>query len=130
MQPSVGQWLASAGLDDDPLAVGVVSVPRRAIPPIGGVMGILLSEKDGAARIEKIIPKCPAEVAGIKTDDIITHVNGENIANVVQLPRHSAKTPSRRNRHAHHQTRRANSQHHAPTEASPPGPECSSKSHE
>ena len=39
-RPTVGQWLATAGMGDDPLGIGIVSVPRRVIPPVGGVMGI------------------------------------------------------------------------------------------
>ena len=44
-RPSVGQWLATAGMGDDPLGIGIVSVPRRAIPPVGGVIGVLLRDK-------------------------------------------------------------------------------------
>ena len=38
-QPAVGQWVVAAGMADDPLAVGVVSVPRRTIPPTSGADG-------------------------------------------------------------------------------------------
>jgi serine protease Do len=84
-QPAVGQWVASAGIGDDPLALGIVSVPRRAIPPAGGVIGIQLSEKDGEATIEKIMPKSPAEKAGLKAGDIVTHVDGEIAHNTPEL---------------------------------------------
>ena len=40
-EPAVGQWVIAAGLDDDPLAVGVVSVPDRKIPPVRAAMGVL-----------------------------------------------------------------------------------------
>ena len=72
----VGQWLISAGMGDDPLAVGVISVPRRAIPAVGGVTGIEIGDKDGAAIVLKVLPKSPAEKAGVKAGDQITHVNG------------------------------------------------------
>lgn len=85
LQPTVGQWLATAGMDDDPLAIGIVSVPRRAIPPVGGVIGILLAEKGDQACIEQIVPKSPAEAAGLKPKDIITHINGRIAANTMEL---------------------------------------------
>jgi len=85
LQPTVGQWLATAGMDDDPLALGIVSVPRRAIPPIGGVIGIQLAENDGEACIEQVIPKSPAEAAGLKAKDVITHINGQNAPNTMEL---------------------------------------------
>ena len=85
LQPTVGQWLASAGMDDDPLAVGIVSVPRMAIAPIGGVIGIQLAEQNGEACIEQVMPKYPAEAAGLKSKDIITHINGQSIPNTMEL---------------------------------------------
>ena len=65
-QPDVGQWLATAGMDDEPLAVGIVSVPRRAVPPAGGLIGVMLGQKEGSAEIEQVLPKSPAEKAGMK----------------------------------------------------------------
>ena len=85
LQPTVGQWLATAGMGDDPLAIGIVSVPRRAIPPIGGIIGIQLAEKDGEACIEMVMPKSPAEAAGLKAKDIVTHINGQLPPNVMEL---------------------------------------------
>ncbi len=85
LQPTVGQWLATAGMGDDPLAIGIVSVPRRAIPPIGGIIGIQLAEKDGEACIEMVMPKSPAEAAGLKAKDIVTHINGQSAPNVMEL---------------------------------------------
>ncbi|HBO43979.1 MAG TPA: hypothetical protein DD670_08615, partial [Planctomycetaceae bacterium] len=38
--PKVGQWVAVPGLDKDPLAIGVVSTPRRAIPAARGLLGV------------------------------------------------------------------------------------------
>jgi S1-C subfamily serine protease len=85
LQPTVGQWLATAGMDDDPLALGIVSVPRRAIPATGGVIGIKLAIKEGEARIDEVVPKSPAEVAGLKANDVITHVDGRPAANTMDL---------------------------------------------
>jgi serine protease Do len=85
LQPTVGQWVATAGMDDDPLAVGIVSVPRRAIPATGGVIGIQLVEQNGEACIEQVLPKFPAAAAGLKPKDIITHLNGESVPNTMEL---------------------------------------------
>jgi serine protease Do len=85
LQPTVGQWLATAGTDDDALAIGIVSVPRRTIPPVGGIIGIKLAEKDGAATIETVMPKSPAEAAGLKAKDVITHLNGQIAPNMMEL---------------------------------------------
>jgi serine protease Do len=85
LQPAVGQWLATAGMDDDPLALGIVSVPRRAIPATGGVIGIQLIEQNGEPCIEEVLPKFPADAAGIKPKDIITHLNGQSVPNTMEL---------------------------------------------
>jgi serine protease Do len=85
LQPTVGQWLATAGMDDDPLAVGIVSVPRRSIPPAGGVIGIQLVEQNGEARIEEVLPDHPAARAGLKPKDIITHLDGRSVPNTMEL---------------------------------------------
>ncbi|MBN2217097.1 MAG: trypsin-like peptidase domain-containing protein, partial [Pirellulales bacterium] len=42
--PDVGQWVAVPGLGEDPLAIGVVSVPRRPIPHEKGTLGVLIQE--------------------------------------------------------------------------------------
>ncbi|MFZ1936301.1 MAG: trypsin-like peptidase domain-containing protein [Thermoguttaceae bacterium] len=85
LQPTVGQWLVTAGMEDDPLAVGIVSVPRRSIPPIGGVIGIRLAERDDKAIIEEVLPRSPAEAAGLKPQDIITQINGQSAPSVMEL---------------------------------------------
>jgi serine protease Do len=85
LQPSVGQWLATAGMDDEPLALGIVSVPRRAIPPAGGVIGVLLSDNDGEAKVEEIVTPSPAQTAGLRAGDVITHVDGEPVPNTDEL---------------------------------------------
>jgi len=85
-QPAVGQWLAAPGPGDDPLALGVMSVPPRRIPPASGVLGITLKpDEKTEAQIEKVLPRSAAERAGMKDGDIITHVNGKPVRNSAEL---------------------------------------------
>ena len=84
-EPAMGQWVAVPAPADEPLAVGVVSVPRRKIPPISGILGVVLKEGKDGAPIEKVLPKTPAEKAGLKPDDVITHVNGKATPNRREL---------------------------------------------
>jgi S1-C subfamily serine protease len=88
---AVGQWVASAGLTDEPASLGVVSVPRRPIPPVHGVMGIQLAMAEGPATIEKVMPLTPAEKAGIKPQDVVTEVNGEKVESAKDLQAYLAK---------------------------------------
>jgi len=84
-EPEVGQWVAVPGTGDDPLAVGVVSVPTREIPPEPGLIGILLEESDEGPRVKSVVPNSPAQKAGLKPDDLITHCNGKMVKNPAEL---------------------------------------------
>jgi serine protease Do len=90
-QLAVGQWVASPGMTDEPISLGVVGVPRRPIPPIHGVMGIRLTQNEGPALIEEVMPLTPAEKAGIKAKDIVTQINGENVESTKDLQNYLAK---------------------------------------
>jgi S1-C subfamily serine protease len=76
-QPAVGSWVVTPGMADEPLAAGIVSVPRRPIPPASGMIGVKLAEKDDEAQIEQVFAHSPAEKAGIKPSDVVTRINGE-----------------------------------------------------
>jgi len=85
-RPDVGAWIASAGLSDEPIGLGVISVPVRRIPPQRGMLGVVLSDEDNkGAKIEKIVDGSPGEKAGLKVGDIITHVNGTRVEGRQQL---------------------------------------------
>jgi S1-C subfamily serine protease len=77
--PSVGQWVAVPGLGEDPLAIGVISTPRRPIPPRRGLLGVTIGKTPKGVVIILVIPKGPADKAGLKRNDIITHVNGKPV---------------------------------------------------
>ncbi len=73
--PAVGAWLASVGRSRDPLAVGVVSVPPRAIPPQAGILGVQLDEE--LPLVVRVFPESAAEEAGIQQHDRIVSVGGK-----------------------------------------------------
>ncbi len=89
----VGSWLASVSAGKEPLAVGVVSVPQRAIPKQPGALGIQRKIVDGKeptkeAQIGTIYPNSAAAAAGLKVDDIITHINGKAVPTFEELATH------------------------------------------
>jgi serine protease Do len=84
----VGNWVAAPGTGEDPVAIGVVSVAARNVPvgktpppakPGGGYLGIGLATDDTVARVSQVAPGQAAEKAGIKVNDIILSVNGEEV---------------------------------------------------
>ena len=83
--PSVGHWLATPGLDDLPVSVGVVSVKRRAIPKARALLGIRGGDHPFGVRITQITKNGGAEKAGLKKDDIITWIAGATVKNLEEL---------------------------------------------
>jgi len=73
--PATGSLLASVGIDEEPVAVGIASVPRRSIPRIAGVLGIRLKSPRGAAEIAEVFENGAAESAGIQTGDVVEQIN-------------------------------------------------------
>ena len=53
---SVGQWVATPGMTDLPVGVGILSVPVRAIPPLTGQLGVMMDEKKSDATIKQVMP--------------------------------------------------------------------------
>jgi serine protease Do len=74
--PGVGSWVATPGLDKDPLSVGVVSVEARPIARARGALAVVLSESpDGnGPYIQQTLANGAAERAGLLPGDRITHV--------------------------------------------------------
>lgn len=87
---AVGDWAASVGIDDDPVAIGVISVAMRTIPlskkELGknppdlsksGYLGIQLETGKGGVLIVQVMPDTAAAKAGLKANDLILTLNGK-----------------------------------------------------
>lgn len=77
----VGTLVAAVGVDEDPLATGVISIAARSLSDKGkGALGIMFDinaeEADKGVAISKVFPNCPAEKAGLRSGDVIIAVNG------------------------------------------------------
>lgn len=85
----VGNWVATPGLSDDPLAIGVVSVATRTmnrgdyppspLAPNGGFLGVGLEPGDGGPRVNSVMKDGAADKAGIKVDDVVLLVAGVRV---------------------------------------------------
>jgi serine protease Do len=84
----VGNWLASAGLGDDPIAVGVVSVAARDLParqtrptpaPSSAYLGVAFDTGEGGAKVTQVLSGTGAEKAGLKVDDTVVALAGEAV---------------------------------------------------
>jgi len=80
-----GQWVASAGMTRDPLALGVVSVAPRPIPAQPGVLGVRIEDADGGVLIAEAMSNKAAAKAGLRDGDVITGLDGETITSRQQL---------------------------------------------
>jgi len=86
-EPPIGAWLATVGIDRDPVAVGVMSVEPRKIARRYGVLGVNLVENDRRAMVASVFPETGAARAGILQGDIITAVNEIPTPTLEQLQR-------------------------------------------
>jgi serine protease Do len=92
---TVGRWVASAGTGEDPVAIGVISVATRPFkqgdqPPKqlnsnSGFLGVNLDAGEGGAKIVGFFKGGPAEKAGLKLNDIVTHVGKRRILDTESL---------------------------------------------
>ncbi|QEG32918.1 S1C family serine protease [Bythopirellula goksoeyrii] len=73
--PVVGSWLASAGMDSYPIAVGIVSVEPREIPHQAGILGIQLDAVANRALIVRVFPGSAASKAGLLVNDTILEID-------------------------------------------------------
>jgi len=78
--PLAGSWLATPGMDEIPVAIGVVGASARKIDAPSGILGIMLDQDEKGPRVDQVMPKSGAEKAGMQVNDIVLAVNGEKVA--------------------------------------------------
>jgi serine protease Do len=85
-----GHWVASTGVDEDAVAIGVISVPAREVPASkfaaptgspGGYLGMALDLDFAGVKVQEVFADTPAKKAGVKAEDQILALNGESVAN-------------------------------------------------
>lgn len=86
LDPKVGRWLATPGLNELPVSVGVLSVGRRRIPGPRPLLGVRIKpDSVNGAIIDAITPNSGAAKAGLKKGDIITWIAGSVVKNHASL---------------------------------------------
>lgn len=76
----LGTIVAAVGFEEQPAAVGVVSVqPRNLREARRGFLGVNLRAAEGGILLIRILPKSPADNAGLKQFDLVTSLNGKKI---------------------------------------------------
>jgi serine protease Do len=98
----VGNWVASVGTGEAPVAVGVVSVatrslsPRELAAPItspnSGFLGVGTDKAEGGVKVIAVTAKSAAEKAGIKVNDVILTLAGRPVKDPETLIGRMAQT--------------------------------------
>lgn len=78
-QPKVGSILATSGLGDSPLAIGVYGLDARPVAMKNPMLGVMLSKNPGPAVVDQVVEKSCAANAGIIPSDVILSVNDTTI---------------------------------------------------
>lgn len=83
-EPPLGSILTATGAMNEPLGIGLLSVPGRAMAKVGFI-GIQAGESDHGVLIEKIVPNGAAVEAGLKDKDVITKFDGNKVDDPVEF---------------------------------------------
>jgi hypothetical protein len=69
---------------------------RKATPDVKlrGFFGMTLAEGDEHPQVEAVLAKGPAGAAGLQKGDVITHVGGRTVTNVVDVARFAGRLPA------------------------------------
>jgi serine protease Do len=82
----VGTLVAAPSSEEDPLAIGVVSVCSRCLDSSHkGFLGVGMDAAEGGVKITHVTEKSAAQKAGLKAGDIITAVDGKPVKSPLEL---------------------------------------------
>jgi|GEM_PF-2523821 len=82
----IGTLLAASSQDEDPLAIGVVSVLTRSLDSSRkGFLGVGMDGGDGGVKVTQVTEGSAAEQAGLLKDDVITAIDGSPIRTPKEL---------------------------------------------
>ena len=83
-EPALGSILTASGAENEPLGIGLLSVPCRAMSKIGFI-GIQAAEGDGGVLIARLVSGGAAEQAGLEENDIITSLDNERVEDPISF---------------------------------------------
>lgn len=72
---SLGSLLATAGLAEEPVAIGVYGLDPHKVDMKNAMLGVMLSREPGPATVDMVVEKSAAANAGILAQDIIVSLN-------------------------------------------------------
>ena len=78
---SLGSWLAVPGHLPEPIAIGVLSL-EAPLSVKGGVLGVILEEREDGVGIQRVMPDGGGQRAGLRRGDVIVKVNGKQMQNL------------------------------------------------
>ncbi|PQO27700.1 trypsin-like peptidase domain-containing protein [Blastopirellula marina] len=74
-KPAVGSILATSGLDEQPVAIGVYGLEPHKVEVKNAMLGVMLSQRPGPAVVDQVVESSAADSAGILAEDIILSIN-------------------------------------------------------
>jgi serine protease Do len=84
--PSLGSFVSAVGPDDEPLAVGLISVAERSLSAKDKpFLGVGLESADEGLRVTEVLRGSAAAKAGLKKNDVITAMDGKHYDSVQQF---------------------------------------------
>lgn len=83
-EPALGSILTASGVESEPLGIGLLSVPGRAMSKVGFI-GIQAAEGEGGVLIARLVSGGAAEQAGLKENDVITSLDDEKVEDPISF---------------------------------------------